>query len=102
MASKESRVLSTTDISLTSELHNAQAHLLNYQSLLQDFRRSVSFVKHTPNPAMNAVVGRSEAKESAELLCRECGNLTYEIDRLESRRFVQSSRLKNIIDFVSV
>ncbi|KAG6331352.1 hypothetical protein ID866_7738 [Astraeus odoratus] len=96
----ESRVLSTSNIGLTSELHNVQAHLLQYQSLLQDFRRSVSFIKHTPNPCMDAAtVSASERKESAELLSRECGNLIYEIDRLEARRFVQSSRLKNVMDF---
>ncbi|KAL4063406.1 cora-like Mg2+ transporter protein-domain-containing protein [Scleroderma citrinum] len=94
----ESRVLSTTDIGLTSELHNVRAHLLHYQSLLQDFRRSISFIKRTPNPAMD-VISHSERKESADLLAKECGNLIYEIDRLESRRFVQSSRLKNVIDF---
>lgn len=95
----ESRVLSTNNISLTGELHNVQAHLLNYQSLLQDFRRSITFIKHTPNPAMDGVVSRSECRQSADLLSRECGNLIYEIDRLESRRYVQSNRLKNIIDF---
>ncbi|KIJ63967.1 hypothetical protein HYDPIDRAFT_175727 [Hydnomerulius pinastri MD-312] len=97
---QESRVLSTNNISLTSEMHNVQAHLLQYQSLLQDFRRSVSFIKHTPNPAMDGpTVTSQERKESAELLSKECGNLIYEIDRLEGRRYVQSSRLKNIIDF---
>lgn len=39
-----------------------------------------------------------ERKESTELMARECANLLSEIGRLESRRLIQISRLKNVMD----
>ncbi|KAH7890287.1 hypothetical protein F5I97DRAFT_7352 [Phlebopus sp. FC_14] len=95
----ESRVLSTNDIHLTRELHILQAHLLHYQSLLQDFRKSVVFVQTTPNPAMgDPSVTDAERQTSADLLQKETGNLLSEIDRLEGQRNMQSNRLKNVMD----
>ncbi|KAH7921423.1 hypothetical protein BV22DRAFT_1019395 [Leucogyrophana mollusca] len=95
----ESRVISTNDIHLTRELHILQAHLLHYTSLLQDFHKSVTFVLLTPNPAMDSPTYDTQKREdSKELMKKECDNLLSEIDRLEGRRAMQSSRLKNVME----
>ncbi|KAI6131035.1 hypothetical protein EDD16DRAFT_1700414 [Pisolithus croceorrhizus] len=90
----ESKVLGTNDINLTRELHKVQAYLLYYQQLLQDFHKSVDFVKLTPNPAMH---GDEDEASSAALLEREVDNLLSEIGRLEGQRTMQSDRLKNVM-----
>ncbi|KAF8841997.1 hypothetical protein BDN67DRAFT_431054 [Paxillus ammoniavirescens] len=94
----ESRVLTTNNLNHTRELHKLQAHLLYYQQLLQDFRKSVVFVHHTPNPAMDAkFVTDQERKTTMDLMKKEADNLTSEIDRLEGQRETQSARLKNVM-----
>ncbi|KAG2140527.1 uncharacterized protein EDB93DRAFT_1252817 [Suillus bovinus] len=95
----ESQVLLTNKINTTRELHIIQAHLLHYQSLLQDFQKSVEFLHKTPNPAMGFDNHRSKERgESMDLMKRECANLLSEIGRLENRRLMQISRLKNVMD----
>lgn len=95
----ESQVLLTNNINLTRKLHIIQAHLLHYQSLLQDFRKSVEFLDKTPNPAMESDdYSSDERKDSMELMAKECANLLSEIGRLENRRLMLSSRLKNVMD----
>jgi hypothetical protein len=95
----ESQVLLTNNINLTRKLHIIQAHLLHYQSLLQDFRKSVEFLNKTPNPAMESDdYSSDERKDSMELMAKECANLLSEIGRLENRRLMLSSRLKNVMD----
>lgn len=95
----ESQVLLTNNINLTRKLHIIQAHLLQYQSLLQDFQKSVEFLHKTPNPAMDSdQYSPDERKDSMVLMERECANLLSEIGRLETRRLLQSSRLKNVMD----
>ncbi|KAI5982109.1 hypothetical protein EDD15DRAFT_179077 [Pisolithus albus] len=84
----------TNDINLTRELHKVQAYLLYCQQLLQDFYKSVDFVKNTPNPAMQ---GDEDELNSAELLAREVDNLLSEMGRLEGQRTMQSDRLKNVM-----
>ncbi|KAI5996504.1 cora-like Mg2+ transporter protein-domain-containing protein [Pisolithus orientalis] len=90
----ESKVLGTNDINLTRELHKVQAYLLHYQQLLQDFHKSVDFVRNSPNPAMDC---DKDKDNSAELLAREVDNLLSEINRLEGHRTMQSDRLKNVM-----
>lgn len=92
----ESQVLLTDNINLARKLHIFQAHLLHYQSLLQDFRKSVEFLHNTPNPALKS--DTDERKDSMELMAKECANLLSEIGRLENRRLMLSSRLKNVTD----
>ncbi|KIK80758.1 hypothetical protein PAXRUDRAFT_833344 [Paxillus rubicundulus Ve08.2h10] len=95
----EHKVLDTNKIKETRELHILQAHLLYYQSLLEDFRRSVVFVQRTPNPAMeDPSVTEQERSQSARLLEREASNLLSEIERLEGQICMQSNRLKNVMD----
>ena len=87
----------TTHIEHTRELHKLQAHLLYYQQLLRDFRKSVEFVQNTPNPAMDEDPDRDD---SMKLLKLESENLLSEIDRLEKQRLIQSDRLSNVMALV--
>jgi len=95
----ESDVLQDIHLGSTHELHVFQAHLLHYQSLLHDFRVSVIFIERTPNPAMESHYFTDEQRmTSNEFMKKECGNLLSEIDRLEKRREMLSSQLKNAMD----
>lgn len=101
----EAQVLHTSDIHLTRELHILQAHLLRYESLLRSFRKSVTFVQETPNPAMDATnVDAQEREQSAKALQTEAEHLLDEIERLEGQRELQVKRLRNVMDlaFASV
>jgi len=93
----ESRVLVTNDIDLTRELHIIRASLLHYTALLESFRKTVVFVRGTPNPAM----AESEDKEeSAKFMEKETETLLSEIERLEMFRKMQEMRLENIMNLV--
>ncbi|KAG1726218.1 hypothetical protein EDB19DRAFT_1945200 [Suillus lakei] len=46
--------LSTNDNNLTTELHAIQARLLRCASLLEDFGKSVTSVRNTPNPILES------------------------------------------------
>jgi len=94
--SLETRAIRTNESALTQELHIIRAHLLHYISLLEDFRKSVQFIKDTPNPAIDPEVAASEK----ELLSRECDTLLSEIARLEMVRDMQNKRLKNVMNLV--
>ena len=100
---QEYNVLQSNNIKLTRELHKVQAHLLYYQQLLQDFLRSVEFVRDTPNPAMNAPsISNTEREDSATLLRTEAHNLISEIERLTRQREMLSNRLDNAIHLVRI
>ncbi|KAG1741655.1 cora-like Mg2+ transporter protein-domain-containing protein [Suillus lakei] len=95
----ELQVLHMDNISLTHDLHDLQARLLHYQSLLHCFEVSVTFIETTPNPAMESdKVTDKQRMDSTALMKKECRNLLSEIDRLERRRTMLSSRLKNAMD----
>ncbi|KAJ7654800.1 hypothetical protein B0H17DRAFT_1021771 [Mycena rosella] len=97
----ESRVMATTDMTLTQQLHVVRAHLLHYASLLEDFRKTVVFVAQTPNPVLEHVSETHSAEEITfvtELMRRESTNLLNEIARLEQNRTMQDSRLKNVMN----
>ncbi|KDQ62117.1 hypothetical protein JAAARDRAFT_30021 [Jaapia argillacea MUCL 33604] len=103
ITSLESRVISTNDMQVVRELHKIRAHLLHYESLLIDFKKSVTFVLETPNPTMEGGPFEEEpfkqrAKYSKHLMRRECNHLLSEIERLESSRNRQVLRLKNVTD----
>ncbi|KAI9572275.1 cora-like Mg2+ transporter protein-domain-containing protein [Boletus coccyginus] len=90
-----------THLKYTRELHKLQAHLFHYEQLLRDFRKSVEFVRDTPNPAMDHdSISDLEREASHELLVKESTNLLSEIERLEKQRQIQSSRLTNAMDLV--
>ncbi|KAG1776459.1 hypothetical protein EV702DRAFT_1187423 [Suillus placidus] len=85
----------TAIVDLNHSLHGLQAHLLQYQTLLHDFEKSVEFVRDAPNPAMEESENRDT---TAKLMGRECKNLLSEIDRLHKRCSMFIRRLKNATD----
>jgi hypothetical protein len=96
---QESEVLHDDRIELTRKLHILEAHLLHYQSLLHNFKISVSFIQNTANPAMESEAFTEEQRmASKEVMEQESGNLLSEIDRLEKRRDILSNRLKNAMN----
>jgi len=97
----ESRVIHTNDMELTYGLHVIRAHLLHYTSLLEDFRKSVVFVRDTHNPAMDCDSIDDETRDfDKALLDKECGNLLSEIERLEMNRKMQDERVQNVMHLV--
>ncbi|KAG2097244.1 uncharacterized protein F5147DRAFT_370624 [Suillus discolor] len=88
----ETNVLLTNDSHLTTELHTIQAQLLHYASLLEDFRKSVNFVRNTPNPGLeSSEFTEHSRRDTNKLMRKECDNLLSEIDRL-------GFQLRNITD----
>ncbi|KAJ3763195.1 hypothetical protein EV360DRAFT_34100 [Lentinula raphanica] len=86
---------------LTHQLHVIRAHLLHYESLLDDFRKTVEFLLKTVNPGLvqptkTSAPGQSESYE--RLLNKECTNLLNEIDRLEMTRAMLDNRLGNVME----
>ncbi|PPQ91004.1 hypothetical protein CVT25_013929 [Psilocybe cyanescens] len=101
ICSLESRVLVANDIHLTREMHIIRAYLLHYASLLESFRKTVLFLRNTPNPAMQ---DHDDRQESTNVMSRECDTLMSEIERLEMFRRMQEMRLDNVMNlaFASV
>ncbi|KAF8809594.1 hypothetical protein BYT27DRAFT_7162598 [Phlegmacium glaucopus] len=99
ICSLESRVISTAEMPLTQELHVIRAHHLHYLSLLEHYTKHVTFIKNTPNPALDAL-DEKEREASKKLLFRECDNLLNEIKRLDSELSMQERRLKNVMALV--
>jgi len=83
-------------------LQALQGRLLQYESLLDSYQASVSFIEKTPNPVVGSL-GTYEAqrKASNELMKKECENLLSEIGRLEKRRRTMKNRVKNLLDIVN-
>ena len=98
---QEARVISTSNMELTRELHVIRAHQLHYASLLEDFRKTVEFIRVTRNPAMDSF-SKSIRIRSADLMKRECSNLMNEIDRLNASRRMVDKQLKNVMNLVGV
>ncbi|KAF7368936.1 hypothetical protein MVEN_00219800 [Mycena venus] len=97
----EGRVMATTDMTLTQQLHVVRAHLLHYQSLLDDFRKSVVFVAETRNPMLEQMTDALPPDKIVfvqNLMRKESTNLLNEIARLQQNRSMQEKRLKNAID----
>ncbi|KAG2749744.1 hypothetical protein P692DRAFT_201712546, partial [Suillus brevipes Sb2] len=100
---KELAILNNVDFASMADrnhsLHSLQAHLLQYQTHLHDFEKSVTFVKENPNPALEPDVEDDATKDSMkrekELMERECDNLLSEITRLEKKCTMFVNRLKN-------
>ena len=94
---QELDVLEKRDLKFTRELHRVRAHLLHYASLLEDFRKSVEFVRDTPNPALAL---DEDGLLSSALLKKECKNLLIQINRLSESRIFWNERLQNIMHLV--
>ncbi|KAF8516401.1 hypothetical protein JB92DRAFT_2810383 [Gautieria morchelliformis] len=90
----ELEVIELRSIKFTQELHIVRARLLHYASLLDDFCKSVEFVRDTPNPAMDSDSNRFWSKK---LLDKECKNLLIQIERLSASRVSWDKRLQNIM-----
>jgi hypothetical protein len=99
---QESKVLEDNDLDFTQELHRIRAHLLHYASLLEDFNKTVNFVKDTHHPALNnpEYFTPKESKDSKNLMDQECTNLLNQIQRLELARRMQDKRLTNVMQLV--
>ncbi|KJA24138.1 hypothetical protein HYPSUDRAFT_39284 [Hypholoma sublateritium FD-334 SS-4] len=95
----ETEVVSTSEMALTQELHIIRAHHLHYASLLEDFRKSVVFVRDTVNPTLDSLP-QAEREANHEMLERECANLLGEVQRLETARKMHDMRLKNVMNLV--
>ena len=85
---------------LTRELHIIRAHHLHYLSLLDHYTKHITFIRNTPNPAMDGL-DEEDRLSSKKLLNRECDNLMNEINRLNSELSTQERRLKNVMALVS-
>jgi hypothetical protein len=99
----ESQVMGTNDPQLTEELHVVRAHLMHFEALLEDFRKTVQFVQDTPAQCLLPREGEKETEEqsrSRATMKRECGNMLTEIGRLERSRDLQDKRVKNVMDLV--
>ncbi|EAU87069.2 hypothetical protein CC1G_11249 [Coprinopsis cinerea okayama7 len=96
----EDKVMTSNDLEFTQELHVIRAHLLHYESLMEEFRKTVEFVQRTENPALdNSDVFSEEHRDrTTKLIHRECENLLRDIRRLETSRKMQDKRLKNVMD----
>ncbi|KAF9011851.1 hypothetical protein BDQ17DRAFT_1344969 [Cyathus striatus] len=99
ICSLETRVITTAEMPLTRELHVIRAHHLHYVSMLEDFRKSVLFIRNTPNPAMDSQPEDVKSM-SKMLLDRECDNLSSEVERLTMELRMQDRRLKNVMNLV--
>jgi hypothetical protein len=85
---------------LTQELHTIRAHLLHYSLLLSDFRKTIKFIRTTPNPAMDSYHDPKAKHTSAELMRRECSNLMKEIDRLDLSQQMVDTQLQSVMKLV--
>lgn len=92
-------MIKTSEMHLTQELHVIRAHHLHYSSLLEDFRKTIEFIRDTENPAL-ASLEEDERKWSNEIMVRETSNLLAEVERLENGRRMQDRRLKNVMNLV--
>jgi|SRR5580658_2320552 hypothetical protein len=99
MICQEGEVMHTNDTKITRELHKIRAHLLHYESLLQDFHESVAFVLASRNPAMESI-NADQREKDRRLLEKESKNLRIEIERLQMSRGMQDSRLTNVMKLV--
>lgn len=95
----ETKVIETSQMSLTSELHIIRAHQLHYSSLLSSFTKTVEFIRDTDNPALESM-DEEERELTKRMMNRECSMLLNEIRRLDMSRKMQDKRLKNVMNLV--
>jgi len=92
----ESDLMQTSSLELTQRLHMIRAHLLYYSSFLQSFKKTVQFIRNTPNPALT----KEQREICKPLLERECNMLQKAVERLEIGREIQEKRLGNVMNLV--
>lgn len=88
----EARVIKFTlaDVELSPQLHAIRAHLLYYDDLLDQFKKSLKFIEEA------GAVG----EVAQGLLRKEIKTLLNEVDRLRRQRDMQDSRLNNVMKLV--
>ncbi|KAK0210766.1 hypothetical protein DFS33DRAFT_320355 [Desarmillaria ectypa] len=74
------------------QLHVLRAHLLHYEELLEDFRKTVAFLVDTPHPGIPVDL------PSQVVVQRECDTLLMDIKRLEATRAMLDERVGNAMD----
>ncbi|KAM6501088.1 hypothetical protein JOM56_004102, partial [Amanita muscaria] len=90
------KLIRTSSLDLTQQLHIIRAHHLYYSNLLQSFRKTVMFVQSTPNPSLT----KEQREICSFLMDRECKTLLKEVDRLNTERQMQEERLRNVMNLV--
>lgn len=111
--SQETRVLSTSEMSLTQELHVLRAHNLHYSSLLQNLRQTLEFISESAHPTPESWIYNysgdddrgiqrqlREIRPKVATVQRECSNILKSVRRLEMAQEMHNHRLQNIIDMV--
>ncbi len=91
--------MATSNMALTHELHVIRAHHLQYSSLLDDYSKHVDFIKNTKSPMLTSF-SEADQKYGADIMARECKNLSTEILRLQGELEMQEKRLKNVMGLV--
>ncbi|KDQ23159.1 hypothetical protein PLEOSDRAFT_1108796 [Pleurotus ostreatus PC15] len=105
----ESGVMSTNDPKMTHELHVIRAHILHYDSLLGDFRKTIQFVEKIHNPTLVTTTVTPSSSSSAttlngandewkDLLHKECAHMLSGVDRLEETLKMHDKRLRNVMN----
>ncbi|KAF8991945.1 hypothetical protein BDQ17DRAFT_1332598 [Cyathus striatus] len=85
----------------TQQLYKIRAHLLYYLSLLEDFRKTVEFIRVTHNPALDAPeISEEQRNLSKNYMKCECAKLLEGISRLELERSMQDKWLENVMCLV--
>lgn len=102
--------MSTNDPKMTNELHVIRAHILHYDSLLGDFRKTIQFVERIHNPALvitmvppsssSATTLNGANDEWKDLLHKECEHMLSGVDRLEGTLEMHDKRLRNVMNLV--
>lgn len=103
--------MSTNDPKMTHELHVIRAHILHYDSLLGDFRKTIQFVEKIQNPTLATTTVTPSSSSSAttlngandewkDLLHKECAHMLSGVDRLEETLKMHDKRLRNVMNLV--
>ncbi|KAF7344446.1 hypothetical protein MSAN_01926000 [Mycena sanguinolenta] len=84
----ENKVLASPSIKLTQEFHQIRLCLLNYKSLLEDFRKAVELIRTKVTP------------EKRQAFKSECCDMDAEIRRLQEGAAARNERIKDVISLV--
>ncbi|KAF8623750.1 hypothetical protein AX15_006193 [Amanita polypyramis BW_CC] len=94
----EAQIMGTLDTyemtRIMNDLHTIHAHMLYYTSLLADFRKVITFVKETSNPATEDAENKLEMQEAMD---KECDHILHSINRLEKDCQTQDLRVGNAV-----
>ncbi|PPQ80936.1 hypothetical protein CVT26_014746 [Gymnopilus dilepis] len=86
----------TAEITLIQRVHIIRAHILYYESLLDDFAKHIIFIRDTHNPALDCL-SKSDLKFNRGVMNRECANLLSETERFRTELHTQDRLLRSIV-----